>query len=596
MGYPDCDSTFWSFIDGCEAAGQVVLFSAGNEGSAPDTLRRPADRATDDYRNVAVAAVEAGVPGWPIAWFSSRGPTYCTPGGTAAIKPDISAPGVDVRSSIPGGGYGDKDGTSMASPHINGVVALMREANPDLTVDEVKQILFDTAVDLGSAGEDNTYGWGMVDAYEAVQAALLAAYGFRFDTDPDSYDLCSPPADEAVYTIEVAQLGDFDETVTLSASGVPAGAIVDFTIDSAVPPFTSVMTVSSLIGAAPDAYTIEILGSSPSMERSTPVYLEISDGVPGAPTLTSPADGDSDVPLLPELTWEPAVQAREYELEIATDAGFTNVVYSATTDETSHTPDTHLDTRTRYYWHVRGVNVCGQGGYSEPFDFLTVNLIVPQTYDMLNGETGTYTYFDDIYDGDGDPTQALSPLSNGLGELVDGVIATENWNVNNRPYVGWNTIDPTITFHFDGQTQIRMVTIHVDDSNGSGGVYPPEDVTLVMGGETLVFPVPDPPGGEPFAFTMDDLDLEGETLELTIADYSSYGSYMMLSEVEIYGGACLGDLDGDGTIGLGDLAILLAHYPTDSGAQPDEGDLDGDGDIDLADLAVLLSIYETDCP
>jgi bacillopeptidase F len=169
-GYPPCDETFWTFLDACEAAGIVIIFSAGNEGY--QGLRRPADRATDDYRTFAVAAVDANDPSWPIADFSSRGPTYCTPDGTAAIKPDIAAPGVDVRSSWPGGDYRYKDGTSMASPHVNGVVALMREANPNLNVEEIKEILYQTAYDLGETGEDNSYGWGMVDAYEAVLLAI----------------------------------------------------------------------------------------------------------------------------------------------------------------------------------------------------------------------------------------------------------------------------------------------------------------------------------------------------------------------------------------------------------------------------------------
>jgi subtilisin family serine protease len=165
-GYPPCDDLFWSYLDACEAAGIVIVFSAGNEGSSG--LGRPPDRATDDYRCFAVAAVDANNPSWPIADFSSRGPTYCTPEGTAAIKPDIAAPGVNVRSSLTGGGYGTKSGTSMASPHINGVVALMREANPNIGVQEIKEIIFETAYDLGDSGEDNSYGWGMVDAYEAV--------------------------------------------------------------------------------------------------------------------------------------------------------------------------------------------------------------------------------------------------------------------------------------------------------------------------------------------------------------------------------------------------------------------------------------------
>jgi hypothetical protein len=57
---------------------------------------------------------------------------------------------------------------------------------------------------------------------------------------------------------------------------------------------------------------------------------------------------------------------------------------------------------------------------------------------------------------------------------------------------------------------------------------------------------------------------------------------------------CFGDLDGDGTIGLGDLATLLAHYET-TGVTYHDGDLDLDGDVDLADLATLLALYETSC-
>lgn len=168
-GYPECDQTFWSFIDNAEAAGVIVLFSAGNEGSSG--LRRPGDRAYDDYRTMAVAAVDP-YNGNSIAGFSSRGPTNCTPSGASAIKPEIAAPGVSTRSSVPGGGYSSYDGTSMASPHVNGVLALMLQANPDLTGEQAKQIVYDTAVDAGSPGKDNDYGYGVIDAVAAVESAL----------------------------------------------------------------------------------------------------------------------------------------------------------------------------------------------------------------------------------------------------------------------------------------------------------------------------------------------------------------------------------------------------------------------------------------
>ncbi len=191
-GYPACDQTFWSFLDNCQAAGIAMVFAAGNEGSSPYTLRRPGDRATDEYHTMAVAAVDAYDPNWNIAYFSSRGPSNCTPDGSTAIKPDIAAPGVSVRSSVPGGSYWNSDGTSMASPHVAGVIALMREANPNLTPEEMMQIIYDTAYDLGSNGKDNTYGYGMIDAYAAVLMALdlVDCPGdFNGDGQRDQYDL-----------------------------------------------------------------------------------------------------------------------------------------------------------------------------------------------------------------------------------------------------------------------------------------------------------------------------------------------------------------------------------------------------------------------
>lgn len=178
-GYPPCDETFWVVLDGCEAAGIIVLFAAGNEGPGANSLRRPADRATTEITSFSVGALDGNNPSFPIASFSSRGPSYCTPNGSPTYKPEVSAPGVNVRSSIPGGGYqGGWSGTSMACPHVAGVVALIRHANPSLTSEQVREILLETATDLGSEGEDNNYGMGIVDAYEAVILALAYLEGW----------------------------------------------------------------------------------------------------------------------------------------------------------------------------------------------------------------------------------------------------------------------------------------------------------------------------------------------------------------------------------------------------------------------------------
>ncbi len=223
-GYPPCDETLWTYLDACEAAGTVILFSAGNEGTAG--LRRPADRATDDYRTCAVAAVDARIASWPVTSASSRGPTYCTPSGDAAIKPDIAAPGAYVRSAYRNGGYATLSGTSMAAPHINGVVALIRQACPDLSVQEVKEVIFETAHDLGSAGKDNAYGWGMVDAYEAVSEALDRCYAPR---PPRAYDGNFEAPSDTPVTVEL-RATDYDggpNPISWEVVSLPAMQLAD---------------------------------------------------------------------------------------------------------------------------------------------------------------------------------------------------------------------------------------------------------------------------------------------------------------------------------------------------------------------------------
>lgn len=170
-GYVDCDSRYWDAIDNCEAAGVVLVWSAGNEGEVfgVESIRSPADRATTPFNSFSVGSTDTSAP-FEISPFSSLGPSGC--GGEYEIKPEVCGPGTDIYSAQSGGGYHYLSGTSMAGPHVAGVVALMRAANPDLDVVTVKQILMDTAYDRGVPGEDNVYGHGLVDAYEAVLAAL----------------------------------------------------------------------------------------------------------------------------------------------------------------------------------------------------------------------------------------------------------------------------------------------------------------------------------------------------------------------------------------------------------------------------------------
>ncbi len=88
------------------------------------------------------------------------------------VQPDVAAPGVDVRSALPGGGHGFKNGTSMATPHVAGVAALLRQAAPGASVGQIKSALAVTARDLGMFGDDIRFGFGRIQPVDALDALL----------------------------------------------------------------------------------------------------------------------------------------------------------------------------------------------------------------------------------------------------------------------------------------------------------------------------------------------------------------------------------------------------------------------------------------
>lgn len=158
------------------AMGLTPVIAAGNEGGSLqfDNVRTPGDVP----EIITVGATDCSDN---MASFSSRGPvTWQNVAGymdwpypPGKMKPTIAAPGVGTVSTWNNcTGYATLDGTSMATPHVAGAVALMLQANPNLGPWQIKDILKRTAKDLGVAGQDRDSGSGRVDALAAVQAAI----------------------------------------------------------------------------------------------------------------------------------------------------------------------------------------------------------------------------------------------------------------------------------------------------------------------------------------------------------------------------------------------------------------------------------------
>ena len=247
--------THWvEIMNTWHAMGIAPVFAAGNSGPRPGTVGAPGA-----YKEaITIGATDSQDR---IARFSSRGPV--TFQGETYIKPDVSAPGVDVYSAKNGGGYQKMSGTSMATPHVAGVVALMLQADPDLPVERIREILHETSVDLGDPGMDNVYGMGRVDAYEAVKLVLTGGKAIvSIESGDQDATVKIKPGNKVVkakdgvarlslaagtYTLEISAFGYFSKTASVDVVAKEVKEL-SLTLDQA-PTFTATFNVANAEGA-----------------------------------------------------------------------------------------------------------------------------------------------------------------------------------------------------------------------------------------------------------------------------------------------------------------------------------------------------------
>lgn len=166
--------TLQAVVDSVRAAGIYPSMAAGNSGSGCSSVSDP-PAIYDSSSTVGATTKTNGIAG-----FSSRGPV--TADGSNRIKPDMSAPGDNIRGAVPGGKYQSGwSGTSMAAPHVAGGIALIWQAKPGLIgdVDATEALLESTTRQLGTTQNcgntkgkipNNTFGWGLINLYNAVTA------------------------------------------------------------------------------------------------------------------------------------------------------------------------------------------------------------------------------------------------------------------------------------------------------------------------------------------------------------------------------------------------------------------------------------------
>lgn len=259
--YRSGDPGIEPWINEAYAAGIVLVGAAGNEGNwlgIRDNVIYPAR-----YDNViAVAATDSSDT---RAYFSSTGPDV-----------ELAAPGVNIYSTIPGGGYSPKSGTSMACPHVSGTVALVI-ASGITDNEDVRVRLQETAEDLGAEGRDTWYGYGLVDAEKAalptVKQPPLANAGpdqTVSDADNNGYETVTLNGSESIDPDGTIVAYEWTEGETILSDAI------QFTYNFAVGTHAVTLTVTDDDGATDDDEVTITVTSEPSGDTMHVASIEMS--------------------------------------------------------------------------------------------------------------------------------------------------------------------------------------------------------------------------------------------------------------------------------------------------------------------------------
>ena len=210
----ECESIFKDMLTALEMAGIALVWSAGNQGPFSASIASPKNINTNPVNAFCVGAIRGSLSSFPIFPNSSRGPSLCQLSADT-IKPEVVAPGENIRSCGLNGTYIFSSGTSFSAPHVSGAVLLLKEAFPLLNGKDLLMALYLTANDLGQTGEDNLYGRGIID--------IMAAYEYLLNQG-NTPVMVSRNNDVAIQNLQTGQASICDTVAQPSFSLINQGS------------------------------------------------------------------------------------------------------------------------------------------------------------------------------------------------------------------------------------------------------------------------------------------------------------------------------------------------------------------------------------
>ncbi|MCW5517826.1 reprolysin-like metallopeptidase [Muriicola sp. Z0-33] len=408
-----------------------------------------------------------------------------------------------------------------------------------LTLDE--DVINDGEHEIIIPGTATVAGRIMVKARNNIFFAVNAA-NFTIDTaevvlsfEGLEHEVCQP--DDLAIPFNYETYLGFNEAVTFDVLGAPSGLGITFTPVTATDNDTDVvLDISNTAAVAVGSYPITVRAVSASITKQVILTLNILDAVFTDVVLTTPVNNATEVSRFAELEWEQQEGVTTYELEIATDPGFTNTIEVVEVNTNSYLPE-NTNSASTYYWRVKPKNSCGEGSFGAAFSFTTIE---------VNCKTLSAAGLPITISSTGTPT-----VTRGITFLNDLPVTDVNVLLDiEHSFLG----DLVISLTSPSGTTIQLTSNSCDDFTDIDAVFDDEGSNFSCGGPSGISGIIQPLGA---LSSFNGESLLGQWV-LEIRDTApSDGGQLVGFSLEICGeGVFRPDDDGDGVFDDGDDLCL----------------------------------------
>ncbi|CAM1351761.1 GEVED domain-containing protein [Tenacibaculum insulae] len=300
--------------------------------------------------------------------------------------------------------------------------------------------------------------------------------------------VCNTGSNSASYTLSFDFINGFNETVNLSATGLPNGATATFNPTSINSNGDVVMTIDNLNGVNQQDYTIAIESSSATVTRNTNASLKVIGTNFSNISLTAPTNTATGISINPMFEWVEDQNTTSYNIVIATDVNFNDIIVNENTTTNSYTLSNPLSGITKYFWYVKPKNDCGEGSNSAVFEFTTEtpsycastftddaggkDHITNVTFNSINNNSGN-----DASDGYEDFTTIKTNIKRTEEHQISVTFNTDGYQDHCYVFIDWNQ-----DYQFDKSTErYDLGNKTADVATATLNIKVPDDAVL---GET----------------------------------------------------------------------------------------------------------------